>query len=165
MEISRRDLRLPKRKVQVELALVDRPPRPVQVFVAEYQERSWRRQEVADLLEQDQRFLPALDLEDGTWFLFNKQQVLWVAVAPDAAAIPTADDEELELFEQHRVVRVDLAGGGALTGELLYSPAADGPRVLDHLNASRRFLRLWQEGRLLLVNQIWVQRVVETEGD
>jgi hypothetical protein len=157
------DLRLPKRPVTVELALLGAEPRSVDLYLAKHQDQVWRRQDMVDLLEQDRPFLPSFDRSKKCWFLFRTEAVVWVELPAQPRASGASEDEELELFELRRSVQVDLPGGKGLAGELLYSPQADGPRVLDYLNASGRYLHLWNEQRLFLINKAHVVRVLELD--
>lgn len=155
-------LRVPKQAVPVEMALAGEPPRTVEVFVAEHRAHAFRRQDVLDLLEHEHSFLPARDVADGAWVIFNKETVMWLAVAFAAMAPGDVDDEAEELFDYRKVVRVVLQGGSSLQGEVLYSLPSDRARVVDVLNVEGRFFRLWTPDRVFLVNKAFVLRVVET---
>jgi hypothetical protein len=150
-------LRVRKQPLEVELALEDRPPRRMKLFLAEHDSHAFQRQRVLDLL-QAETFLPACDAESGEWETFNSRAVLWIGIA-----LSSVDGEEAadELFEHRQRVRVDLIGGTSLVGELLYSATHEGPRVVDLLNRKERFLRLWTEDRIVLVNKKMLLRVVE----
>ena len=80
-----------------------------------------------------------------------------------AMPLSSVDGEEAadELFEHRQRVRVELIGGTSIEGELLYSASQEGPRVVDLLNRRERFLRLWTENRIVLVNKKMLSRVVE----
>jgi hypothetical protein len=69
-----------------------------------------------------------------------------------------------ELFEQRRSVRVVLAGGDVLRGELLYTSPDESSRVVDLMNRNERFFRLWTDDRVLLVNREAVVRILEEHG-
>ena len=155
---------VPKRVVTVELALSGRRPERAQVFVAAGDGGDAARRAVVELLEHAHAFLPTQSDSDRSPQIFNKDALVWVAIAGEAAAAE-ADDEEDTLFEYRHEVRVELTGGTQLSGELLYSLPADHARVVDYLNASGRFFRLWTGERLYLVNKTYVERVVETPLD
>lgn len=154
-------LKVPKRAVAVELALAGREPRPVEVYVAEHQAHAFRRQDVLDLLEHEQAFLPARDVADGAWVMFNKDTVVWMSLPVAALGEDADDDGGDELFDYRREVRVEVHGGPPLEGELLYSTPAERARVVDYLNQTGRFVRLWTADRLYLVNKAYVLRVAE----
>lgn len=155
-------LKVPKQAVAVELAFVGQAARRVEVFVAEHQAHAYRRQDVLDLFEHEHPFLPAHDVVDQTWSIFNKDTVVWAGVSlPTARAALDDDETEEELYEQRRLVTVELVGGDKLDGELLYTSPAEHARVADHLNLPGRFFRLWCAERLCLVNKNFVLRVVE----
>lgn len=150
-------LRIRKQPLEVELALQDRPPRRMKLFLAEHDSHAFQRQRVLDLL-QAETFLPACDAGSGEWETFNSRAVLWIAMP-----LSSVDGEEAanELFEHRQRVRVELIGGTSIEGELLYSASQEGPRVVDLLNRRERFLRLWTENRIVLVNKKMLSRVVE----
>jgi hypothetical protein len=150
-------LRVRKRPLEVELALEDRPPRRMKLFLAEHDSHGFQRQRVLDLL-QTETFLPACDAESGEWQTFNSHAVLWIGMT-----LSSVDGEEAadELFEHRQRVRVELIGGTSLEGELLYSAPQEGPRVVDLLNRRERFIRLWTEDRVYLVNKVSVLSVIE----
>jgi hypothetical protein len=157
-------LRIRKQAVAVELALAAGQPRRVEVFVAEHRDKEFRRQDVLDLLEHVQAFLPARDAATGRGEIFNKDALLWIAVplSPFGSEPVEAPDE---LFEFRRPVRVDLLGGQAVSGELLYSAPAESTRLVDYVNEPGRFLRLWTNDFLYLINKAFVLRVVEADRD
>ena len=157
-------LRIRKQAVAVELALAAGEPRRVEVFVAEHRHNEFRRQDVLDLLEHVQAFLPARDAASGRWEIFNKDALLWIGVpvAPFGSE-PAAAPEEL--FEFRRPLRVDLMGERSLSGELLYSAPAESTRVVDYVNEPGRFLRLWTRDFLYLINKAFVLRLVEAAPD
>jgi hypothetical protein len=70
-------------------------------------------------------------------------------------------DDEVELFDHRKAVRVVLSTGETLDGSLLYSAPAEHARMVDHLNEPRRFLDLWRDERLCLVNKAYVVKLTE----
>ncbi len=71
MTHSTLNLKVPKKTVSVELALVGREVKTAEVFLAEYHASSWRHQNVLDLLEDDKAFLPAQFNDQDGRLLFN----------------------------------------------------------------------------------------------
>ena len=157
-------LKIRKQAVAVELALAGGEPRRVEVFVAEHRDNEFRRQDVLDLLERVQAFLPARDPATGRGEIFNKDALLWIAVplSPFGSAPASAAEE---LFEFRRPVRVDFLGGQSVSGELLYSAPAESTRLVDYVNEPGRFFRLWTKDFLYLINKAFVLRVVETAAE
>jgi hypothetical protein len=150
-------LRIRKQPLEVELALEDRPPRQMKLFLAEHDSHAFQRQRVLDLL-QAETFLPACDAQSGECEIFNSRAVLWIGMP-----LSSVDGQEAgeELFEHRQCVRVEMTGGTSLQGELLYSALQDGSRVVDLLNRKERFFRLWTEDHVYLVNKDSVLSVVE----
>ena len=147
----------------MELALAGRPPRRVRLYLAEHGSHVFNRQRVLDLLEQPESFLPACDVETGEWESFNARAVVWIGMSGLSADAAGAGDE---LYEHRKLVKVTLAGGGALAGEILYSAPDGESRLVDYLNRTERFLRVWDGDRFLLVNKDSVLRIVENgHGD
>lgn len=154
---SSAELRLPKVAVAVELARAGRARERAELFVVE-RTGVPLAVSVAELLEQDVQFLPVVepDVEGaGRVALVGKRAILWVAVALP----PTGD--VLELFDHEHDLKVELAGGEAIAGRVLYSSPADRPRLIDHLNLPGPFLRVWTGDALYLVNKQHVVRVHE----
>jgi hypothetical protein len=151
-------LRVRKNTVEVRLALAGSPPRRVELFLAEQGWRGFSQQRVLDLLEQDDCFLPARDLETGGWETLNARAVVWIGVSRLEAEAESSGDE---LFDYRKLVRVELEGCDALEGEILYSAPETSARVVDVLNRRERFLRLWSGDRVFLVNKGSILRVVE----
>ncbi len=158
-----RPLRVPKNALEVELALAGAAPRQVELFLAEHESHGFHRQGVLNLLVgQVGSFLPVRDLETGEWESFNSRAVAWIGIS---GASIDAEESGDELFEQRRSVRVALAAGNWLEGEVLYSGPDGGSRLVDHLNRNERYFRLWRGDRVFLVNKEWVLRVVENGHD
>jgi hypothetical protein len=157
------DLTVPKRLVTVELTHIGRNPSRAQVFVAEHEgQADSRHQGVIDLLELGGDFLPVRGQADETPTVINRLTLIHVAVDNARSEDSVAQEP---LFEYRREVRVELAGGGKLVGELLYTLPSQHARVADYLNAPGRFFSLWTGDRLYLVNKAHVERVVETPLD
>lgn len=151
-------LRVRKEPLEVDLALAGAPPRRVELFLAEHGSREFRRQRVIDLFDQAESFLPACDQRTGEWESFNVRAVVWVSMSRESAESDGAGEE---LYDHRRLVRVELDGGEALEGEILYSAPEGFARVVDVMNRRDRFVRLWSGDRVYLVNKDAVLRVVE----
>ena len=143
----RDDLRVPKRTVRVEILLAGQARRRLELFVSD-------DQALADLLEGAGAFLPAHDPEVDGWLVLARDQLVWVRLP----------DQEVELYEHRHDVRVELGGGEALDGSLLYRAAPGRTRVVDHLNEPSRFLEVWQGEERLLVQKRFIVTLHERGG-
>ena len=153
-------LRIRKQAIAVDLTLAGGRPRRVEIFLAEHRANEFRRQDVLDLLENVQSFFPVRDVGTSDWEIVNKNAFLWIGV-PLAPFGSEADAPE-ELFEFRRPIRVELLGSDPLEGDLLYSAREESTRIVDYLNETGRFLRLWAKDRLYLINKTFVLRILET---
>jgi hypothetical protein len=153
-------LRIRKQAVAVDLTLAGGRPRRVEIFLAEHRANEFRRQDVLDLLEHTQAFLPVQSVGTNVREIVNKDALLWIGVP--LAPFGSETDAPEELFEFRHPVRVELLGADPLEGELLYSAREESTRIVDYLNETGRFLRLWAKDRLYLINKTFVLRVVET---
>lgn len=160
-----RGLQVPKAAVQVSLALDGAAPRDVQIYVPTHSGDAARRSLVAELLSNEEdSFMPVLDLHEDRWNLVNKAAVTWVGVPMIADQLSLEPEEtavDEELFDVRKQVAIFLIGGGRLDGELLYSPRAGRARVADFLNDSGRFFRLWAAEVVYLVHKHYVARLIE----
>jgi len=95
--------------------------------------------------------------------LVNKATLSWAAISLTDGALPVEEAEppEDELYDVRCDVCVHIVGQPSVEGRVLYSPPEDHSRVADYLNQPGRFVRLWTNERLYLVNKDQVQRVIE----
>ncbi len=144
------DLKVPTRELEVELAVEGSAPRRLELFLPAPGAEVPAHEALRGHLGAGGRFMPARDPETGKLVLVSRGRVLWAAVErPEAERRAQL---EMDLYDVRYPVRLELAGGGALEGELLYSPPSAQARVLDHLNGSGPFLCLFQWDRVLVVN-------------
>jgi hypothetical protein len=174
------ELRVPTRAVLVELALVGQPPAAAELFLGGTPptSRSQLAAEVAAILEDGTGFLPVAT--SGVVSLCNKATVVWVALRGGSAASGTVGggggsegvpepvesaepSEVVTLYDHRHEVRVELAGGGAIDGHVLYTSPEGRNRVVDFLNRSARYLWLWEGTTLYLINKQHVVRVLERD--
>lgn len=151
-------LRVPTRTVRVEAAFPGEAPRAVELFTPAGQPGQALRACVAELLERDQRFLPARDEASGGVVALGSRSLSWIALPLVRSGEPLEDGE---LFDHRRDVRVELADGTAFEGELLYSAPAGSTRVVDVLNSPSRFLALWLADRVVFLNKSFVRLAAE----
>lgn len=157
------DLRVPLRRVAVELCLAGQAARQAELFLGQRSDRAWHRQAVLDLLEGDRRFLPCRDGDAGMPALINRDHILWVAIPLDEDR-SLADDEVAdlgELYDERHQVTLRVVGGRALEGSLLYSAPSEQARLVDHLNQDGSFITLYRRDQILLVRKSAVLEVVE----
>ena len=92
--------------------------------------------------------------------LLNKAGIIWAQLSGDGAR-EIAD----ELAGGRTVpVRLTLAGGISLVGTFSVLMPVERSRVLDYLNASSRFLPLFGDGTVTLVQRGFVVTVRSAEG-
>jgi hypothetical protein len=152
--------RIPKAKIPVRMLLRNRTLHRLELFVPLQEARKPPGRVIRELLEQPRAFFPGRDLDTDAFLLVQRDAVLWAAVErAQSQAL-----EELELYDRHVWVRVDLEDGSRLEGELFYSAPTARSRVMDHLNGPERFFFLHRPDRLVLVNKAYVVYVVEAPG-
>jgi hypothetical protein len=155
------ELRVPRRRIAVELALAGRAPRRLELAV-EQREGPAGWPDVLALVEGERRFLPFHELGADRWILVNRDQVVWLAVSLEDIGA-AAEPREVEILYDQRVrVAIELAGEARVAGELLFAAPSGQARAGDHLNEANRFLCLFQPDRVLLVHKAAVVELVET---
>ena len=160
------ELVVPTVAVPVHLALSGRPAIAAELFVADVP-RTGRAQlldDLAALLEDDSDFVPVR--VERRVRLYAKQAIAWICVRRRDEAPSDYDDEPSEVIvlydRQHRVA-IELRSGGAIAGVLFDSSPSDRPRVVDHLNRSGRFVRLWTASEHYLIHTAEILHVTEQE--
>lgn len=148
------ELRVPTVTVKARLAVRGQGAIPAELFVPDVprSESVQLLDDVAALLEASASFLPVKT--GGGVRLYGKHAVMWLA-------IERADDGELELFDRHHLVTIELVNGGSLAGLLFDSSPSDRPRVIDYLNRAGGFVRLWTSEELYLINKHEILHVRE----
>jgi hypothetical protein len=162
MDEASANLKIPKKTVPVELNLSGQETCEVEFFLAEYHPCSWRHQNVLDLLEDGNAFLPAKVAHHDARLLFNKDTVVWVGI-PLRADPALAEIEPEELFDIKHEIRLELTDGSKLDGQLLYAAPPDRSRIVDYMNAPGRFFRLWREDHVYLVNKAFLLRIFQLD--
>ncbi|MDB4959014.1 MAG: hypothetical protein JWO36_6583 [Myxococcales bacterium] len=159
------ELRLPTVAVPVRVAILGQTPIAAELFVPEtsQQARAQLLEDVSMVVEKDEGFLPVRGPEGVR--LFAKHAVVWIAIRRE---VEHDVDEELDmpeevvtLYDRHHRVELQLVTGATLVGMLFDSSPADRPRVVDHLNRAKRFLRLWTADEHYLVNTQQILQVTE----
>ena len=161
---ERSDLKIPLRRVGVELCLGGQAVRRVELFLGEHSDHAWHRQEVLDLLEGERTFLPCRDAVLGTSTLINRDHIQWLAMPlRDDRSQGDEDGAELDLpFDRRHQVTLQLGGGITLEGAILYSAPIEHARLVDHINLPGAFLALHWSDRILLVRKSAVLEIIES---
>ncbi len=158
---ERTDLKVPLRRVAVELCLGGQAARRIELFLSEHAERGWVRQEVLDLLQGGRQFVPCRDAELGTLTFINRDHILWLAIPLAEDQVEDESAELAQLFDKHHQVTLHLVGGMTLEGAFLYSAPVEHARLVDHVNQPGGFLVLHWGGQLLMVRKSAVLEIVE----
>jgi hypothetical protein len=149
------ELRVPKRRVPVEVILPGGAARRVVLFLAEAAADHAGGEQPSDLLNGPVEFIPAVDEADGAMTFLHRGAVAVVRVAPE---LEPDEAEEFTLPTEHEV-EVHLAGGGVRAG-LVSFLRPDRTRLVDFLNEPSPFFRLLEADAVALVNKRHVTRVV-----
>ncbi len=131
-------------------------PRPVPASLLE---------DLAAMLEDEREFLPAV--LGGRQTLVNRAAIAYVAVrrrphVPSKQFDPEEVSDVLTLFDHRCPVSVTLVGGVALAGTLLFSSPAERSRLVDFINLGPRFVRVWANEELFLVQRSAIRTLAET---
>jgi len=150
---SNAELRLPTVAVAVRVRPIATEPLDASLYISDVPGRAHAAlcDDLAALLEADAQFVPARTASGVV--MFAKHAIAWIAIS-------TATDEVALYDRQHRVA-IELVTGERFTGNLLDSAPADRPRVIDHLNGSNRFVRLWTSDSHYAINKAQIRHVME----
>jgi hypothetical protein len=150
--------RIPRREVPVRVLLDDGRTLDGTLFTAETGAAGRPEDVLTHLNEPGEDFVPLLCGADS--FLLNKAGIIWVQLTGSAAA-----EIEVQAGSGQTIpVRLSLAGGGGLVGTLVVVMPLERSRVVDYLNASGRFLPLFGEGSVTLVQRRFVVTARSGEG-
>ncbi|HEY2030887.1 MAG TPA: hypothetical protein VGH20_16940 [Myxococcales bacterium] len=147
------ELRIPKRRAQVELVLSGGARLHVGFFLAEFAGSHAGHERLSDLLNGRDNFLPAFDAGSETMTFVARGSIAAATVGQEWE--PATDVGEAERHE----VEIGLLGGTVLRGALHFLLPPDRSRLLDHLNDAQPFLRLEQGDKVVLVNKRQIARV------
>ena len=163
------ELKLPTTAVGVRLAMLGGgAAAPAELFVADAPGRTRMQlvDDVAEMLGRDDMFVPVRAANRVR--LLGKHAIAWVAIRRRGEeGEPLELEETLEehsLYDRQHRVELELVHGTKLIGTMLDSSPADRPRVIDHLNRSGRFVRLWTTEEHYLINTTQVVAVTELPG-
>jgi hypothetical protein len=150
------DLKVPKRRAQVEVLVPGGGVRQVTIFLAEYASAHGGPERLSDLLNGADDFVPALDLASDAMTFLGRQSIAAVRVAPDW------DEEDVPSTSVHEV-QITLTDGTELRGMMAFVMSEEHSRLLDYLNDAPPFVRLIEQGRVALVNKRHIARVAKVK--
>jgi hypothetical protein len=150
------ELRVPKRRAEVDLFLTGGARRRVALFLSDQAPGHGGGERVSDLLNAGGEFLPALDVERAGLTCVGRSAVVFARVS--AGDAPEEEAEQLTIPTEHEV-QVTLVGGERLRGLVTYVLPGERSRVSDYLNAPEPFFRLREPGGVVLVNKRHVAEV------
>jgi hypothetical protein len=158
------ELRLPTIGVPVRLALVGGSIIDAELFLPDTIRggRGQLLEALAELLAEDFAFVPVR--EPTGVRLLAKRSITWACAARRSDAGEAGDESPSDvvlLYDRQHRVEVELVGGQRLTGSLFDSSPHDRPRVIDHLNRARRFVRLWTESDLTMISTDQIVAVLD----
>lgn len=157
------DLKIPLRRVRVELCLAGQAARRVELHLGEHSNRAWQREELLDLVQGGREFLPCRDPELGTWTLINRDHIMWLSMPVHEDRSQSTDDgiELGTLYDHRHQVSLLLDGGATLEGAILYSAPIEHARLMDHVNQPGTFLVLHWSDQIVLVRKAGIVEIVE----
>lgn len=150
------DLRIPVRRVPVEVAQTDGSHQRFQLFVSEHSPHHEGPETPSEAITGARGFVPAIDPADDSLVCLKVDAIMWMKVdarlerpGPEAETIPT--EHEVEIV---------LSGGERCQGLLTYVRPEPRDRLSDFLNEGDGPLRIIQGDEMILVNRRHVLRVV-----
>jgi hypothetical protein len=149
------DLRVPKRRVPVEVLLPGGATARMALFLSEVAADHTGPERPSDLLNGGDDFVPAFDESGKAMTFLSRGSVSAVRLDP---ALEGAEEEDVTLPTEHEV-EVLLQNGTVLRGLVTYLRPADRSRLVDFLNEAPPFFRLLDAQGLSLVNKRHVVRV------
>lgn len=149
------ELRVPKRRLAVEIILPGGAARNVTMFLAEYANDHAGPERVSDLLNGTGDFIPALDSAKDQVVFFNRSSIALARVAADEERDAS---DELTIPTEFQV-EVTLLDGAKIVGLVSFILPPDRARLVDYLNSSAPFFRLLQQDVVALVNKKHVAQI------
>jgi hypothetical protein len=149
------DLRVPKRRIPVEMLLPGGASRQTTLFLSEVAADHTGPERPSDLLNGGDDFVPAFDETGKAMTFLNRSAISAVRLDP---ALDADLDEDVTLPTEHEV-EVLLQDGTPLRGLVSFLRPAERSRLVDFLNEAPPFFRLIDGAVLVLVNKRHVVRV------
>ena len=151
------ELKVPKRRAQVEVQLPGGATRQVTVFLAAFASKHSGPERLSDLLNAGDEFVPALDNATDAMTFLSRHGIAAARVAPELEW-----GEELTGGEQHEL-EITLVDGTVLRGTVTFVMPPDKSRLLDYLNDAQPFVRLSEREKVALVNKRHIARVAKVK--
>src|SRR5512138_1903660 len=149
------DLRVPKRRIPVEVLLPGGSTRTMALFLSEVAADHTGQERPSDLLNGGDDFVPAFDETGKAMTFLNRSAISAVRLDP---SLDTDLDEEVSIPTEHEVELL-LQDGTDVRGLVSYLRPAERSRLVDFLNEAPPFFRLIDAALLVLVNKRHVVRV------
>ncbi|MGB8931612.1 MAG: hypothetical protein WCC48_10240 [Anaeromyxobacteraceae bacterium] len=149
------DLRVPKRRIPVEIILPGGAARRMTLYLSEVASDHTGPERPSDLLNGGDDFVPAFDEAGKAMTFLNRSTISAVRLDP---ALDADVDEEVTLPTEHEV-EVLLQDGTTLRGLVTFLRPTQRSRLVDFLNEAPPFFRLIDASTLVLVNKRHVVRV------
>jgi hypothetical protein len=146
-------LRIPRRRVHTRILLDDGRSLEGELYTAPAVTAGRPESVLEHLNDPTEDFMPLAVGEDR--FVLNKAGILYAQLDGD----PTEAGEHLPEAAHVVPVRLTLAGGMGLLGRFHVVMPPERSRVLDYLNAAPRFLPLWRDGQVTLVQRSFIVSV------
>lgn len=144
------EYRIEKHEERVVIFMADGIVYEGSVFLSPFAQNRSGGQTVADLLKEEQPFLP-LKTANGEFHLVSKSMISHLRYAEQSTS-------ELELPERN--VKLIFLGGEELLGTVSYDLPAANSRVQDFFNSGEKFFAMRSGGHDYLVNLNMIQGVV-----
>jgi hypothetical protein len=152
MPVANSDFRIEKERLPVMVTTESGERLSGDMFVQSYARRRLGREEVIDVLNDNDPYFP-LALADDSMLLIAKQRVRDVDV-------PSEERSPLSPVARPVTVEVIVAGGDAFLGEVRLEVPFERPRLLDFLNRlQQRFITLHTADGIRLINSRLIERV------
>lgn len=149
------ELRVPKRRIEVELLLHGQSPSRFAVFLGEFAEGHVGSERLSDLLNGASEFFPALELSSNTLLFVHRVSVVYARLP-----LPLeAELEEQDTIPTEHEVRVGFADGQRIEGLVTFVLPPDRSRLIDYLNEKPPFFRLVDKQQATLINKRYVSHV------
>ena len=149
------DLRVPKRRAQVEVLLPGGGARQVTVFLSEFASRHSGPERLSDLLNAKDEFVPVVDAATDSVAFLGRHTIAAARVGREwemPGQIAGAEEHDLE---------ITLVDGAVLRGLVSFVLPAGRTRLLDFLNDEQPFIELTERDKVALINKRYIARVAK----
>lgn len=149
------ELRVPKRRLPVEIVLPGGERRNVNVFLSEYAVDHAGAERLSDILNGAGNFIPAVDTASDRVAFFNRTAIAYARVA----TTEERDESDDLNIPTEFPVEVTLLDGKKVAGLVSFILPPDRARLVDFLNSPQPFFRLLQQDAVALVNKLHVAQI------